>query len=718
MLDQTDKDVARALLSPRSVALIGASGDEGKNTARPLRYLRKHGFDGGVFPVNAGRAEVLGEKAWPDLMSAAKDAGGSIDHAYVMVPKAAVPQVIQDCAEAGVKVASIYSDGFAEAGEDGVRFQHDMVTAARAGGVRIIGPNSMGVVNVQTGMGMTTNAALETPDLIPGPFSVISQSGTALGALLSRGQARGFGFSKLLSIGNESDLSVGEVVDGLVDDPDTGAILLFLETLRRADDLARAARRAFDAGKPVIAYKLGRSDAGQRMAESHSGALAGPDEAATAFFRHHGILRVDTLEALLETPFLVMGRTPLPRPAGAKKKRVAGSGAKRVAVMTTTGGGASMVVDRLGLAGIDFADPPARVIERLSPLGIRVGGGSPVIDVTMVGARADVYGPTVGDLLEDDGNDGVICVVGSSAQFRPDVAVSPIIEYGQAGKPLAVFCVPEAGASLKALTDAGMAGFRTPESCADAVAACLNWTAPVPEAARNIPEGVLSLLADFDDPQPDEETALAVFEGLSIPCVQRRVLGAGDAPPDNLVYPVAAKVLSADIAHKTEAGGVVLNIADADALSKARASILENTTRHHPDAAIDGILVQPMETGLAEALVGYRLDPVAGPVVVVGAGGILTELYNDAAIRTAPVDRDTALEMIRDVKGLAVLAGYRGLPEGDLEALADVVVQISLLALVDDPGILEAEINPVMVRAKGEGAVAVDGLIVLDRSGS
>jgi acetate---CoA ligase (ADP-forming) len=695
----TDQDLTRALLSPRSVALIGASGDAGKNTARPLRYLRKHGFEGGVYPINPGRGEVLGEKAWPDLKSATADAGGTIDHAYVMVPRSAVPGVIADCADAGVAVASIYSDGFAEAGKEGLQFQLDLVAAARDGGVRILGPNSMGVVNLQTGMGMTTNAALEVPGLVSGPFSVISQSGTALGALLSRGQARGFGFSKLLSIGNESDLSVGEVVDCLVDDPDTGAILLFLETLRRAEDLAQAARRAYAAGKPVIAYKLGRSDAGQRMATSHSGALAGPDEAATAFFHHHGILRVDTLEALLETPFLCMGRAPTSK-----------AGPKRVAVMTTTGGGAAMVVDRLGLAGIEFAGPPASVIERLSPLGIRVSAESPVIDVTMVGARGDVYGPTVGDLINDDGNDAVICVVGSSAQFRPDVAVSPIIEHKNSDKPLAVFCVPEAGESLGALSKAGLAGFRTPESCADAVAACLNWTAPVAETTGELSSEVFSLLDAPGAARLDEGAALAVFDALGIPSVQHRVLGPDDAIPDDIVYPVAAKVLSADIAHKTEVGGVVLGVPDEGALRQAVVSILVNASRAHPDADIDGILVQPMVTGLAEALVGYRLDPVAGPVVVVGAGGILTELYNDAAVRVAPVDKKTARAMIGDVRGLAVVGGYRGLPEGDLDALAEVIVQVSMLALAKGV-VCEAEANPVVIKA--DGVVAVDGLIVL-----
>lgn len=699
-----DTTTARALLNPRSIALIGASGDETKNTARPLQYLRKHGFRGEVFPINAAHGEVLGEKAWPDLKSAAADANDGIDHAYVMVRGAAVAGVISDCAASGVKVASVYSDGFAETGEDGLRLQLDMVKAAGAGGVRVLGPNSMGVINLHAAMGMTTNAALETDTLVAGPFSVISQSGTALGALLSRGQARGFGFSKLVSIGNESDLSVGEIVSFLADDPDTGAILLFLETLRRPDDLAAGARRAFAAGKPVIAYKIGRSDAGKQMAVSHSGALAGPDEAVSAFFSHHGIIRVDTLEALLETPHLVTGLKP--------------ASGRRAAVMTTTGGGAAMVVDRLGLAGVSFASPPAQVKERLGALDIPVGD-SPVVDLTMAGARADVYGPVLGDLIDDKGNDVVVCVVGSSAQFRPDVAVRPIIEQGRSEKPLAVFCVPEAGESLKALSAAGIAGFRTPESCADAVSAYLHWSGPVaiPKAgpAPVPPPPVQSLLQEANRSRLDEAASLGVFEALGIACVPRHVLAQeeieGEKPPPGVEYPLCAKVLSADIAHKTEAGGVVLDIPDEAALMEAAAAILKASRKAHPQADITGVLVQRMESGLAEALVGYRRDPVAGPVVVVGAGGILTELYNDAAVRVAPVTKDTARAMIAEVRGLATVAGYRGGAQGDLEALADVIVRVSGLALIDAPLVLEAEMNPVVIKA--DGVVAVDGLIVL-----
>ena len=699
-------DPARALLAPRSIALIGASGDEGKNTARPLRYLRKHGFSGQVFPINASRAEVLGEKAWPDVKSATESAGAPIDHAYVMVPTAAVPDVIADCAGTGVKVASVYSDGFAETGPEGLELQTDLVAKARKGGMRLLGPNSMGVVNLHGSMAMTTNAALEAPALNPGPFSVISQSGTALGSLLSRGQERGFGFSKLLSIGNEADLSVGEIVEFLVDDPETGAILLFLETLRHADHLAAAARRAFSAGKPVIAYKLGRSEAGRQMAVSHSGALAGPDEAAAAFFRHHGIVRVDTLEALFEMPFLVTGMKP--------------AKSRRVAVMTTTGGGAAMVIDRLGMNGVDFIPPPPRVAERLTELGVRVGDG-PVIDLTMAGAEPGVYGPMLRDLIDAGESDAVVCIVGSSAQHRPDLAVDPIIAETQGvtrgETPVAVFCVPEAGQSLKALTEAGIAGFRTPESCADAVSAYLDFRPPAetPDLGPDLGPGLAaaqSILSEASSSRLDAAAALAVFEALGIGHAPHRVLAASDTL-EGIDYPVAAKVLSADIPHKTESGGVVLDIADDAALKDAVASILAGAAQAHPEADVAGVLVQKMETGLAEALIGYRRDAEAGPVVVLGAGGTLTELYDDAAVRVAPVDRETALAMIAEVRGLATVKGYRGLPEGDLETLAAAIEAVSWLAKAQGRAVLEAEINPLVVRPKGQGAVAVDGLIVL-----
>ena len=251
----SNKKLYEALFAPRSVALIGASGDEKKNTSRPQRYLRKHGYTGRIIPVNPGRAEIFGEKAYPDLQSVPD----AIDHAFIMVPANAVGAALEQCVAKQVPVATIYSDGFAETGEAGRRKQEELLKIARTGGVRLVGPNCIGILSIQPSLALSVLAVLDMDCIKRGPFAIVSQSGSMIGALLSRGLGRGAGFSKLISVGNEVDIGVGELTDMLVDDPHTGAILLFLETLRDADRLAHAARRAYAANKPVVVYKLGRS---------------------------------------------------------------------------------------------------------------------------------------------------------------------------------------------------------------------------------------------------------------------------------------------------------------------------------------------------------------------------------------------------------------------------------------------------------------------------
>ena len=356
--------LAQALFAPRAVALVGASGDAAKNTARPQRFLKKHGYPGRILPINPARAEVLGERAWTSLAEAPGEIG-EIDHVFVMAPGEAVEQALEDCGKRGIPVMSIFTDGFADAGEAGMARQVRLVVRARELGVRILGPNSMGVVDVPGRTALTVNAVLEMDALPAGSTSVVSQSGTMLGTLLSRGAARGLGFAKLVSLGNEADIGAGELVDLLAEDADTQVILLFLETVRDAARLAGAARRAHAADKPVVAYKLGRS-------RSHTGALAGTDAALDAYFRDCGIVRVDMLETLLEIVPLVARRKPpdLERAA-------------RVAVVTTTGGGAASVVDRLGMFGIETVAPNSK---------------SPIIDLTMA-ATAEQYTAVLDELL-------------------------------------------------------------------------------------------------------------------------------------------------------------------------------------------------------------------------------------------------------------------------------------------------------------------------------
>jgi acyl-CoA synthetase (NDP forming) len=669
-------NLAQALFAPRAVALVGASGDSGKNTARPQRFLRKHGYAGRIVPINPGRSEVLGERAYPGLAQAPP----GIDHVFVMAPGDAVERALEDCGARGIPVMSVFSDGFADAGAGGMARQMRLAARARALGVRLLGPNSMGVIDIPGRLALSVNAVLEMDTLPEGSTSVVSQSGTMLGTLLSRGAARGLGFAKLVSVGNEADLGVGELVELLVEDARTRVILLFLETVRDATRLAAAARMAHAAGKPLVAYKLGRSSLGEALARSHTGALAGSDAALGAYFRDCGILRVELLETLLEIAPLVAGRAP----AGLAR-------VPRVAVVTTTGGGAASVVDRLGMYGIETIAP---------------GSDSPIIDLTMA-ATPEKYAATLDQLTDSAECDAVLACVGSSAQFHPQIAVEPILKAKHGAKPFAAFFTPHAERSLALLARRGIAAFRTPEACADALAAFFAWRVPRQQptsASFEWPGGVPKRR------RLDEAQALALFSALGIPVVE----SAEANPPDyahSLGYPVAVKVCSTEIAHKTEAGGVALGIASRAEYEKRVRSMLAAVAAAHPGARIEGVLVQRMEQGLAEAIVGYRHDPLVGPLVLVGAGGTLAEIYKDTALRLAPVDEPEALAMIGEVKGLATVRGYRNLPRGDLVAFANAVAAVSRLALVPGQPVADAEINPLIV--KRGGVVAVDGLVAL-----
>ncbi len=681
-----------AVFDPRSVALIGASGDEKKNTSRPQRYLRRHGYTGKIIPVNPGRDEIFGERAYPNV-SAVPDA---IDHAFIMVPAGAVPAALTQCVAKKIPVVTVYSDGFAETGAEGREQQQQLNAIIRGSSTRLIGPNCIGLMSTQTHLALSVNAVLEKLDITPGGLALVSQSGSMMGGLMSRGLARGVGFSKLISVGNEADLGVGELAGLLVDDPHTEAILLFMETIRDAPHLAAAARRAGAVGKPIIAYKLGRSAVGQDLAASHTGAMAGTAEAVDAFFKAHGILRVDTLEALFELPALVQGRKPGQR--------------HRVAAMTTTGGGAACVVDRIGTYGVDVVGPTDALIATLAQKNITINP-SRITDLTLAGAKKEIYGGVLNALLASDHCDLVLAVAGSSAQFQPQIAVEPLLEADRRNKFLAVFLAPHAEASLQLLAQAGIAGFRTPESCADAIRAWRDWTAPMnmPALDTQRTHAAQALLAAAPQQQLNEQQACAVFGALGVPQAQTAVMVDADAQVD-IAYPVVAKILSPDIAHKTDAGGVQLNIGDAAQLKQAAQDILTRVRSTHPQAKLNGILVQRMERGLAEVIIGYKRDPQVGPLIVLGVGGVLAEIYHDFAMRLAPVSVEGASEMINEINGLSIIRGYRGLPRGDCAALAQAVAAFSQLAAFDD--IAEAEINPLLVRKENEGVVAVDGLIV------
>jgi acyl-CoA synthetase (NDP forming) len=641
-----------ALLRPRSVALIGASDDASKTAARPLQFLRRAGFAGAVYPVNARRATVLGEKAWPSLDALPE----TPEHAYILAPTESVLQTVEQCAARGVKVATVLAAGFAEAGAEGLKRERQLRALVEKTGIRVVGPSSLGVVNLMNGLLLTANAAFAEPELPAGNIMVASHSGTMIGSLVSRGKARGIGFGALVSLGNEVDVSIGEMCAATLDWPEIGGYVLFLETLRQADVLRNFAVAAAERGKPVIAYKLGRSAPAAELALSHTGALSGEDDIADAFFRDCGIARVQTLDGLLEGLPLV-SRIPI---SGKKPD---------VAVVTTTGGGAAMVVDQLGVRGIE---------------SIRT------IDLTLAGARYDVMKGALDELLSGTQYDLVVAVVGSSARFNPELAVRPIIDSRGAKKPLAAFLVPDAPEALLALTRAGVPCFRTPEACADAIAAAFSRRAPKKGAGFGSVRNPKAL---------DELDSYGILERIGIAHASAVVYEAKRPPP--FPYPVVLKVLSAQITHKSDVGGVVLGISGAASLKDAAGRIQSAFPGHR-------MLVQQQVSAVGEALIGFRRDPQVGPIVLLASGGLMTELVGERSLRLAPVDLDTAREMIDEVRTLRVLRGYRGKVAGDVDALARALVALSKLA--SDPGVAEVEVNPLLVRQAGAGVLAVDAL--------
>ena len=691
------QDYLTALTIPSTVALVGASDDVAKLTARPLVFMQQHGFAGRIYPVNPVRETVQGIKAYKTVTNIPEQ----VDHAYILVGTDQVIAAVEDCAKARVKVVSVLADGFAEAGPAGQARQARLVEIVREAGILLIGPNSTGVVDTRHGFSCTTNAAFKADKLPTGRLAAISQSGSLIGTLLSRGSARGVHFSTLISVGNEAAAGVGETATILLEDGGIDGFVLFLETIRNPDALADFARKAYAAGKPVVAYMLGKSDEGQALAVSHTGALTGRKEAIQAFLNSIGISVVNQFEALIEAP------------AALRKSPQIEGRPKHVTVLSTTGGGGAMVIDQLSLRGVEIAACSESSRKILAAQDIALGHGK-LVDVTLAGTKYDTMKAVVTQLINDPATGTLVVAIGSSAQFNPELAVTPIVdavaECGSNAAPVFAFPIPHADESIRLLEAGGVPAFRTVESCADTIALVINRQAPETHPAEELPASVTALLDKAGMGILNEVEAGAVFAELGVRGPEHRIFSP-DAAIDisGLHFPLVAKLVSKDLPHKTEMGALRIGLANAEELAAAIGAMKISVAEKKPDAQLEGILVQEMRQGLGEALIGLTRDPLVGPVVTVAAGGVLTEIYKDSSVRPAPVSIETAREMISEVKAFTILRGYRGKPQGDLEALARAVAAVSGLAI--RPDVEEAEINPVLVGPEGEGIILLDALI-------
>lgn len=687
------------LIQPRSVAVIGASGDASKTAGRPVAYLRKHGFTGDIYPVNPRVDSIDGLRCYPDIASLPSVP----DVAIVLLGAERAHIAVRDLAARGTAAAIVLASGYTETGEEGARRQAQLIEAA--GSMRILGPNTIGLVNLTDNIVLSASGALEMDHFPVGSIGVVSQSGGILGALLSRAAPRGIGLSKLISTSNEVDLELADFVDYLVDDPATKVIALYVESVRNPEKFRAAALRAARAGKPVVAFKIGRSEAGAQAAVSHTGALAGADRMYDALFKQVGVIRAQSFSDLLDIPAaLSTGRV------------LRGS---RVAILTSTGGAGTLVSDSLGVSGFETPSPDFETASRLRALqtGDHAALDRNPIDVTLAGLQPDLLRGAIRALLDSPSYDALIIIIGSSSLAMPELMAGAIQDcLPTSDKPVIAYVSPHAPEVAAMLTQRGVPAFAAAESCTVALAGMLQtarWKAS--PGASDIGQTVS--IDDFPTGSLDEFQAKQLFARFGVPCAREVVVttaAEAEEAATAMGTRVVLKILSGEITHKSDVGGVAVNLT-ADQIG---ARLIAMSTEVHAKAGIvpKRFLVQEMVSGGTELILGMHRDPL-GTAILLGMGGITAELFKDTTMRLLPLkgglSRDEALEMVHDLKTWPLLNGFRGRPKADVESLISAIVAFSHMTAQLGERLVEAEINPVFVLPLGQGVSAADGVVVL-----
>jgi acyl-CoA synthetase (NDP forming) len=699
-------DLAR-LLKPRSVAVIGASADPLKTAGRPVAYLRKHGFAGRIYPVNP-RIDRIGDLAcYPDIAALPEVP----DVGIVLLGAERAHVAVRELAQRGTAAAIVLASGYAETGEEGARRQAQLREAA--GAMRLLGPNTIGLVNLTDAIVLSASGALAMDHFPVGNIGVVSQSGGILGSVLSRAAARGIGLSKLVSTSNEVDLELSDFIDALVNDDATRVIALYIEAVRNPGKFRATVLRAAAAGTPIVAFKIGRSEAGAQAAVSHTGALAGADSMYDALFRQTGVIRARIFGDLLDIPAAL-----------ATGRRLRGT---RVAVLTSTGGAGTLVSDSLGVSGFDTPPPDAPTAAALRALqtGDHAALDRNPIDVTLAGLQPDLLRGAIRALLASPSYDALTIIVGSSGLAMPDLMAGAIQDcLPLSDKPVIAYVSPHAPQVAALLTQRGVPAFADPEACAAALAGMLHasrWQAPevAPGPAANIPIDDLlksDVISDLKGAL-NEAQAKQLFSRFGVPCTQEVIVETpqqAERAAAQLGGRVVLKLLSNDIMHKSDVGGVAVGVwaeQISDRLT-AMAADVERLTGVRPKQ----FLVQEMVSGGTELILGMHRDPL-GIAILLGMGGVTAELLKDTTLRLLPpqggLGRADALAMAQELKTWPLLDGYRGRPRADVNALVDAIVAFSQMAAQLGDHLAEAEINPVFVLPEGQGVRAADGVVVL-----
>jgi acyl-CoA synthetase (NDP forming) len=697
--DQTGSAAIRALIAPRSVALIGASADPTRIGGRPIRSYREGGFQGQLFPINPNRDEIQGYKTYPSVDVLPQD----IDLAVLALPAAQVPQTIEQCAKRGAKAAIVFSAGFAEIGGDGVRLQHELTDSAAKSGIRVLGPNCLGLFNVRLGHFPTFSSLLDTGLPLPGRVGLVTQSGAYGGHVVMQARERGIGVNIWVSTGNETDVGVPEIIEALAADPDTDVIACYLEGIRCAPAFLRALGAAHAARKPVILMKVGRSSVGAAAAASHTASLAGSDAVFDAAVRAFGVERVDTTDQMLDLMY-AMSRAPLP------------SG-NRLGIITISGGAGVMMADAAEKEGLAMPPMPEDTQRRLVAANPFCSPRNPVDVTAQVLNDFSLVRDNVVALIEEGNYD---CFAAFFSMLPSAPSVAPKLKaamldgtkgLGQRPLALVVLAPPEGKAAYE---NEGFLVFEDPSRAVAAFGAMARVSARLNARPADDPPALPPLAKLLPMRKLSEADAKRLLAAASIPMLPERLVNSGDEAAqafDTLGCPVAMKIVSPDIAHKTEIGGVVLNVGSAEAAVQAYDEIIAAAKAKAPKAHLEGVLVAPMANEGTELIVGARNDSVFGPVIMVGFGGIFVEVLRDVVLRVGAVSVNEARAMLRELKGYGLLGGVRGRPAADIDAAAEAIAALSVYAVANAGRFESIEVNPLLVRATGQGAVALDALV-------
>ena len=705
----------RPLLSPDSIAIVGASADTETLRGRLTHALIGHGYDGRVFPVTRSQSEVLGLRAYP-LVAALPE---PVDLAVILVPAAHVVETLEQCGQRGIRAAVVISSGFAEESNDAARARDiELGSIAERHDIVVCGPNSEGIVNPLRPLVATFSPVFHDPRRsfppVAGkarPIAVSCQSGALTFSFLSRGRDQQLNFTHQVSAGNQTVLEAHDYVDWWLDGGSADIFLLYLEGIRRPDRFRAVADKAADSGKPLIVAKVGRSAAGRRAAASHTGALAQAGDIDDAIFRHHGIIRGEDLDHMLDIA-AAFSFCRLPR-------------GNRVAVITGSGGSAVWMADILSAQGLELPVLEDDIQRRVLALLPSYASAQNPVDGTAQAIHEVGYARLV-EIVRESKRIDTILLIGSLANdataAKRAEELAAITVSTEQPILLSTYTTASPGAMAR-FAEAGIPCYTSMPSCARAIRALVDYAAfqtrrRQPMAASATPPGARdevgralagagrvlteteakALLARYGVPRPQEVLATSADEAVQ---AAARIGG-----------PVALKVQSPDITHKTEAGGIALDIVGETAVREAYERVLGSAKRAYPEAAVDGVLVQAMAPPGREIILGVTRDAVFGPMLMVGIGGIHVEVLRDIAFAPVPIGTEQALALLDQLKGAALLGAVRAASAADLTALSELIATLSRFAADHAELIEEIDLNPVIVHPQGEGLTVVDALIV------